>query len=64
MRLWKHVEKLISMKQLKDNIKKFIKEIQPYELSEITDETLQRLIDLHKLNACNFDTTYSEEYYH
>lgn len=52
------------LKQLKDNIKKFIKELKPYELSEITDESLQRLIDLHKLNASDFDTLYSEMYYH
>lgn len=52
------------LKQLKDNIKKFIKELQPYELSEITDESLQRLIDLYKLNASDFDTVYSEGYYH
>lgn len=52
------------LKVLKENIKKFIKELKPYELSEITDETLQRLINLHKLNMSDFEDTYSERYYH
>ena len=52
------------LKLFKDNIKKFIKELKPYELSEITDNTLQRLLDTHQLNASNLVDTYSEEYYH
>lgn len=51
------------LKLLKDNIKKFIKELQPYVLNEITDETLQHFIDLHKLNSSNLVDTYSEDYY-
>ena len=49
---------------LKDNVKKFIKELRPYELSDITDETLQHFIDLHRLNSDNLVDVYSEEYYH
>lgn len=52
------------LKQLKDNIKKYIKELKPYELSEVKDDTLQHLLDLHKLNASDFMTEYSETYYH
>ncbi|MBP3041030.1 DEAD/DEAH box helicase family protein [Bacillaceae bacterium Marseille-Q3522] len=52
------------LKLFKDSIKKFIKELKPYELSEITDATLQRIIDVHKLNPSNLVDTYSEEYYH
>lgn len=52
------------LKLFKENIKSFIKELKPYELSEITDDTLQRLIDVHKLNTSDLVDTYSEEYYH
>lgn len=52
------------LKILKDNIKKFFKELENYELADITDETLQHLIDLHQLNSLDFETMYSEEYYH
>lgn len=52
------------LKLFKDNIKKFIKELKQYDLTGITDDTLQRLIDEYKLNAINLVDTYSEEYYH
>lgn len=61
-----HIIKIIrrnKLKLLKDNIRKFIKELKPYELSEIADETLQRLLDVHKLNISDFEETYSEKYY-
>jgi len=52
------------LKLLKDNIKRFIRELKLYELSEISDDKLQSLINTHKLNASNLVDTYSEEYYH
>lgn len=52
------------LKKLKDNIRRFIKELKPYDLSEIADETLQRLIDVHDLNMFDLVNTYSERYYH
>ncbi len=52
------------LKLFKENINNFIKELKRYELSEISDETLQRLINLHKLNTVDFINSYSEEYYH
>lgn len=52
------------LKQLKDNIRKFVRELKSYEFSEITDDTLQRFLDLHKLNDSDFANTYSEVYYH
>lgn len=52
------------LKLLKDNIKSFVSELKPYELSEITDEKLQEFINLHKLNIDNFVNDYSEDYYH
>jgi len=51
------------LKLLKENIKKFLKELTPYDFSEITDETLQRLLDSYKLNASDFENLYSEQYY-
>lgn len=53
-----------TLKFLKDNIKSFIAELKSYDLSDITDDTLQRFLDLHKLNPSNLLDTYSEEYYH
>ena len=52
------------LKLLKDNIKRFIKELKPYELSEISDLTLQQFLDLHKLNMSDLVETYSESYFH
>lgn len=52
------------LRELKKNVKTFVRELKPYSLSEITDETLQRLIDLYKLNMSNFVDEYSESYYH
>lgn len=52
------------LKKLKDNIKNFITELKPYEISEISDETLQKLLDIHHLNVLDFDNIYSEQYYH
>ena len=52
------------LKLLKDNIKRFIKELKPYELSEVSDSTLQQLLDLHKLNIYDLVETYSENYFH
>ena len=52
------------LKTLKENIKKFLKELRPYELSEIKDESLQRFLNLHHLNAEDFSSSYSEAYYH
>lgn len=51
------------LKLLKENIKRFVKELQPYALEELNDATLQHLIDLHQLNSINLTNTYSENYY-
>ncbi len=52
------------LNQLKKNIKSFIQELKPYELFEISDETVQNFITLHQLNEDDFIKQYSEEYYH
>lgn len=51
------------LKLLKKNIKGFIKELIDYNLSDITSETLQKLVNCHNLNLSDFDDYYSEEYY-
>ena len=52
------------LKNLKNQIKCFIKELEPYFLDELSDATLQDLLNLHCLNIEVFSAKYSEEYYH
>ncbi len=52
------------LRNLKNNIKNFIEELRPYNLNEILDETIQKLLDLYHLNVEEFYEKYSEEYYH
>lgn len=52
------------LKKFKEAIKRFVKELKPYDLRDISDETLQHLINLHHLNMCDIRELYSEEYYH
>jgi replicative superfamily II helicase len=52
------------LRDFKNNIKNFIKDLSPYALKDISDETLQRLITLHKLDVNHIKETYSEQYYH
>lgn len=52
------------LKNLKDQIEGFIKELKPFSLDEISDTTLQELLTLHHLNVEDFSEQYSEEYHH
>ena len=52
------------LKILKDQIKGFIKELKPFFLDEISDDTLHEFLTLHHLNVEDFSEQYSEEYYH
>lgn len=52
------------LKKLKNSIKAFIKEFRSYDLQEIADETIQNALDIHHLNEADFNTLYSEAYYH
>lgn len=52
------------LKELKSNIKRFIKEFKDYNLSELNDKKVQDLISLHKLDIENLKYSYCEEYYH
>lgn len=52
------------LKILKDQIKGFIKELKPFFLDEISDDTLHEFLTLHHLNVGDFSEQYSEEYYH
>lgn len=52
------------LRDLKGNIKNFIKDLSPFALADISDETLQRLITLHKLDVSHIQSAYAEQYYH
>ena len=52
------------LNSLKREIKGFIKELLPYSLDEISDDTLVTFLTLHHLNAEDFSEQYSEEYNH
>lgn len=52
------------LKILKDRVKAFVKELKPFYLNEISDDTLQGFLNLHYLNIEDFAVQYSEEYYH
>jgi hypothetical protein len=52
------------LRQFKRNIKNFINNLSPYKLTDISDETLQRLITLHKLDVNHIQAEYSEPYFH
>lgn len=52
------------LRKFKESIKRFIKELKPYDLQDISDETLQRLINSYNLNMSDIREKYSEEYYH
>ena len=49
---------------MQDQIKGFIKELKPFFLDEISDDTLHEFLTLHHLNVGDFSEQYSEEYYH
>lgn len=50
------------LRLLKLNIKKFIKELHPYVLSEISDQTLYELLSNSDLNLSDFNNLYVENY--
>lgn len=61
-----HIVRIIrkgKLRDLKTNIKKFINEVAPYALSDISDEKLLYFIKLHKLDLDNMQN-YSEDYFH
>jgi len=51
------------LKQLKTNLKSFIKEFKSYNINEISDERLQLFLTTHKLSVEDLETDYSERYY-
>lgn len=48
-----------NLNMLKDNIKLFVKELERYEISNITEEKLQEMINMFSLNLNDFDKKYS-----
>lgn len=49
------------LKALKEQIKGFIKDLKPYKIDEMEDDTLQEFLTLHYLNIEDFREQYSEE---
>ena len=56
--------KISGRSEMQDQIKGFIKELKPFSLDEISDDTLHEFLTLHHLNVEDFSEQYSEEYYH
>lgn len=52
------------LRDFKNAIKRFIEELSPYNIKDISEEKLQKYIDLHCLNMSDVREKYSEEYYH
>ena len=55
---------LNGLKKLKDNLKKFVKEIRKYELDSLSDEKIQGYLNMYKLNIEDFPENYIENIYH
>lgn len=52
------------LKELKNNMKEFIKEFKNYNITDISDEKVQQFINYHKLDIESLKALYCEEYYH
>lgn len=52
------------LRKFKEAIKGFVNELKSYAINDISDETLQKLINSYKLNMCDIKEHYSENYYH
>lgn len=52
------------LRDLKNNIKKFIKELKNYSLNDLNDEKLQEIISANNLDIGSLKTKYCESYYH
>lgn len=52
------------LRDLRNNIKSFIRELSPLVLSDISDESLQRLLKIHRLELTDLTQEYSEPFYH
>ena len=59
-----HIIRRNKLKRFKESIKRFIKELAPYNISDISDEKLQEFLNIHKLNMEDMVEEYSENYYH
>ena len=52
------------LRKFKEAIKGCVNELKSYAINDISDETLQKLINSYKLNMCDIKEHYSENYYH
>ena len=51
------------LRDLKNNIKSFIKEFKSYNINEISDEKIQSFLNINKLTIENLENYYSETYF-
>jgi len=51
------------LKNLRNNIKAFFREFSKYEIGSISNDKIQELVNLHKLDIESLKTEYSEKYY-
>lgn len=51
------------LRELKSNVKSFIKEFKAYNIKEISDAKMQEFINFHKLDIISLEKLYSEPYY-
>ncbi len=52
------------LRNLRNNIKGFFKELKNYKINDISDEKLQEFINIHKLDMESLKNDYYEDYYH
>jgi len=52
------------LRDLRNNIKGFFKELKNYKINDISDEKLQEFINVHKLDMESLKKDYNEDYYH
>ncbi len=52
------------LRNLRNNIKSFFKELKNYKINDISDEKLQEFINIHKLDIESLKNDYNEDYYH
>lgn len=51
------------LKELRSNVKAFFKEFSKYEIDSITNDKIQELINVHKLDVDSLKSKYSENYF-
>ena len=59
-----HIIRKGKLRNLKNNIKSFIREMKTYNISEISDEKIDEWLSVHHLDINSLKNEYCEAYYH